>query len=179
MDAFRIREDAGALPNTGHLACRDHAKLSNKFDMIGRIHADIFFQERSGNKSVSGEKQRCLLPTGRHAGRCKSQDNACIAVRVQDENITVGVSRPRRGATKQHGQVSNKKNRLQGARHSAKIFETRHSRKSFRVSFRCIWSSGSYPTRRSTEADVTIRSTFSITTYRRSPSIWTVSSSTC
>jgi len=45
MDAFRIRKDAGALPNTGHLACRAHAKLSNEFDMIGRIHADIFFQE--------------------------------------------------------------------------------------------------------------------------------------
>jgi len=45
MDAFRIREDAGALPNTGHLARRAHAKLSNEFDMIGRIHADIFFQE--------------------------------------------------------------------------------------------------------------------------------------
>ena len=46
MDAFCVREDAGALPNMGHLARRAHAKLSNKFDMIGRIHADIFFQER-------------------------------------------------------------------------------------------------------------------------------------
>jgi len=46
MDAFRIREDAGQLPNTGHFARRAHAKLSNEFDMIGRIHADIFFQER-------------------------------------------------------------------------------------------------------------------------------------
>ena len=45
MDALRICEDAGALPNTGHLARRAHAKLSNEFDMIGRIHADIFFQE--------------------------------------------------------------------------------------------------------------------------------------
>jgi len=46
MDAFRIREDAGTLPNTGHLARRAHSKLSNEFDMIERIHADIFFQER-------------------------------------------------------------------------------------------------------------------------------------
>ena len=45
MDAFRIRKDAGALPNTGHLARRAHSKGSNEFDMIGRIHADIFFQE--------------------------------------------------------------------------------------------------------------------------------------
>jgi len=46
MDAFRIRKDAGALPNTRLLAHRAHAKLSNEFDMIGHIHADIFFQER-------------------------------------------------------------------------------------------------------------------------------------
>jgi len=45
MDAFRIHEDAGALPNTGHLVRRVHAKLSDEFDLIGRIHADIFFQE--------------------------------------------------------------------------------------------------------------------------------------
>jgi len=42
MDTFCVREDAGALPNMGHLARRAHAKLSNKFDMIGHIHADIF-----------------------------------------------------------------------------------------------------------------------------------------
>ena len=35
MDAFRIREDAGLLPNTGHLAHRAHSKVSNEFDMIG------------------------------------------------------------------------------------------------------------------------------------------------
>ena len=46
MDVFRIRKDAGQLLNTGHLAHRAHAKVSNEFDMIGRIHADIFFQER-------------------------------------------------------------------------------------------------------------------------------------
>jgi len=45
MDAFCIREDAGQLPNTGHLARQAHVKLSHEFDMIGRIHADIFFQE--------------------------------------------------------------------------------------------------------------------------------------
>jgi len=45
MDTFRIREDAGQLPNAGHLAHRAHIKLSHEFDIIGRIHADIFFQE--------------------------------------------------------------------------------------------------------------------------------------
>jgi len=45
MDAFRIREEAGEKPNAGHLACRAHVKLSREFDMIGCIHADIFFQE--------------------------------------------------------------------------------------------------------------------------------------
>ena len=46
MDAFRIREDAGQLPNARHLARRAHIKLSHEFDMIVHIHADIFFQER-------------------------------------------------------------------------------------------------------------------------------------
>jgi len=46
MDAFPIRKDAGQLLNAGHLACRTHVKLSREFDMIGCIHADIFFQER-------------------------------------------------------------------------------------------------------------------------------------
>jgi len=46
MDAFCIREDGGQLPNAGHLAHQAHFKLSCEFDMIGRIHADIFFQER-------------------------------------------------------------------------------------------------------------------------------------
>ena len=46
MDAFRVCEDAGQLLNSGHLARRAHVKLSRKFDMIGHIHADIFFQER-------------------------------------------------------------------------------------------------------------------------------------
>jgi len=45
INAFRIREDGGQLPNVGHLAHRAHVKLSREFDMIGRIHADIFFQE--------------------------------------------------------------------------------------------------------------------------------------
>jgi len=45
MDAFRVCEDAGQLPNSGYLARRVHVKLSRKFDMIGHIHADIFFQE--------------------------------------------------------------------------------------------------------------------------------------
>jgi len=40
------RMDAGQLPNAGHLARRAHVKLSHEFDMIGRLHADIFFQER-------------------------------------------------------------------------------------------------------------------------------------
>jgi len=46
MDAFRVCEDAGQLPNSGHLARRAHLKLSREFNMIGHIHADIFFQER-------------------------------------------------------------------------------------------------------------------------------------
>ena len=33
MDAFRIREDAGRLPNAGHLARRAHVKLSHEFDI--------------------------------------------------------------------------------------------------------------------------------------------------
>jgi len=46
MDAIRIREDGGQLPNVGHLAHREHVKLSREFDMIGHIHADIILQER-------------------------------------------------------------------------------------------------------------------------------------
>jgi len=97
MDAFRIRKEADQLPNAGHLARRAHVKLSREFDMIGRIHADIFFQERY-MLNEGGIKvclvQRCLLSTGRHTGRCKNRANACITVRMQGENIT-SVSRPR------------------------------------------------------------------------------------
>jgi len=33
IDTFRIREDAGQLPNSGHFARRAHVKLSHEFDI--------------------------------------------------------------------------------------------------------------------------------------------------
>ena len=43
MDAYRIRDIGSERPNTGHVGRRTHARSSHKFDVIGRIHAHIFF----------------------------------------------------------------------------------------------------------------------------------------
>jgi len=51
MDAFRTREDGGQLQNAGHLVRRAHVKLSRKFDMIGHMHADIFFPRTTDSPS--------------------------------------------------------------------------------------------------------------------------------
>ena len=46
MDTTIAAAAAGHQPNSGMQARRAHARQSREFDMIGRIHADIFFQER-------------------------------------------------------------------------------------------------------------------------------------
>ena len=46
MESTLIQVDNGNKPNEGLQLSRPHVIASHEFDMIGRIHADISFQER-------------------------------------------------------------------------------------------------------------------------------------
>jgi len=46
MDSYCICDEGPIRPNAGHVVRQAHTRANLKFDMIGCIHADIFFQER-------------------------------------------------------------------------------------------------------------------------------------
>jgi len=70
--------------------------------------------KRSGNKGATGEDQRHLLPYGHNTKQCETRYNTCSAVLKKGENIAIGVHCTRPGSTEPHGQITNKKDHLQG-----------------------------------------------------------------
>jgi len=71
MDATTIE---GAHTNSGFLARREHAHESREFDMMGRLHADIFFQDRYminevgvKIKLIRSKDSFCLMGNGKVA----------------------------------------------------------------------------------------------------------------
>ena len=78
MDSVLVGNQGGNRPNTGLQNRRTITKESKEFDMVGRLHADLFFQERYLLNEV-GIKIRLI----------RSKDDFCLMGVPQDATLQV------------------------------------------------------------------------------------------
>jgi len=116
MDETVIAAVEGHAPNVGLQKRRTLTAESKEFDMMCRIHGDIFcFQEKyllnevgMKIKLIRSNDNFCLMS----AADTKTRRNARFAVCAQSKTVAIGVPFARKESGNCHGQVSYKTHRV-------------------------------------------------------------------
>jgi len=123
MDKTVTAAANGYQPNSGLLQRRAFVAGSREFDMIGRIHGDIFFQEGYMLNEVG---MKIKLVRSKDSFRLMGAADAKLIVThaslfVRKVKLSPSVFLAHEGAGEQHCQISYKTSGMQNDRHSAEL----------------------------------------------------------